>query len=168
MQAKRPALTQYSAAPNAGIQACLSTLATQLLVLPCQVGHAVDGLKYAGGAFSVLSAQSVRALNDTAHQHGVYVSTGGWVEHVLGQVRSTTQDIGLAVQGAAKGDGWCGRSLVCIEASAGSGALPLRRGSGEHLSGLRGLRPPCLICRAKTWSSATWQSAGSWALTWWS
>lgn len=33
-----------------------------------------------------MTAQSVRALNDAAHQHGVYVSTGGWVEHVLGQV----------------------------------------------------------------------------------
>ncbi|KAL4429636.1 hypothetical protein ABPG77_008685 [Micractinium sp. CCAP 211/92] len=55
------------------------------------VGHAVDGLKYAGGAFSVLSAQSVRALNDTAHQHGVYVSTGGWVEHVLGQGQDVAQ-----------------------------------------------------------------------------
>ncbi|KAL4458342.1 hypothetical protein ABPG75_013207 [Micractinium tetrahymenae] len=55
------------------------------------VGHAVDGLKYAGGAFSVMSGESVKALNDTAHQHGVYVSTGGWVEHVLGQGAGAVQ-----------------------------------------------------------------------------
>lgn len=29
---------------------------------------------------------SLRQLLDTAHDHGVYVSTGGWIEHVLAQV----------------------------------------------------------------------------------
>lgn len=52
-----------------------------------QVGHAVDGLKFAGGSFSVHSRSSLRQLIDIAHEHGVYVSTGGWIEHVLTQAR---------------------------------------------------------------------------------
>ncbi|KAI7840207.1 hypothetical protein COHA_005989 [Chlorella ohadii] len=45
------------------------------------VGHAVDGLKFAGGSFSVHSRSSLRQLIDIAHEHGVHVSTGGWIEH---------------------------------------------------------------------------------------
>jgi hypothetical protein len=34
------------------------------------VGHAVDGLKFAGGAFSVMTRPAVRELLATAHEHG--------------------------------------------------------------------------------------------------
>jgi phosphosulfolactate synthase (CoM biosynthesis protein A) len=43
----------------------------------------VDGLKFAGGSFALMSERAVRRLIDTAHRFDVYVSTGGWIEHVL-------------------------------------------------------------------------------------
>ncbi len=43
----------------------------------------VDGLKYAGGSFALMPSDKVKELNDLAHRYGVYVSTGGWIEHVL-------------------------------------------------------------------------------------
>ncbi|KAM0421497.1 hypothetical protein ACHAPT_010670 [Fusarium lateritium] len=47
------------------------------------MGHHVDGLKFAGGSFSLLPEDKLKELIDLAHQHNVYVSTGGWMEHVL-------------------------------------------------------------------------------------
>ncbi|MGH7117668.1 MAG: phosphosulfolactate synthase [Acetobacteraceae bacterium] len=47
------------------------------------VGTWVDGVKYAGGSFALMPPQIVKAINDTAHKHDVYVSTGGWMETVL-------------------------------------------------------------------------------------
>ncbi|KAG6354520.1 hypothetical protein INS49_004537 [Diaporthe citri] len=47
------------------------------------MGAHVDGLKFAGGSFSLFPEDKLRELNDMAHQHGVYVSTGGWMEHIL-------------------------------------------------------------------------------------
>lgn len=47
----------------------------------------MDGLKFAGGAFSVLARASLQALISAAHEYDVYVSTGGWIEHVLARVR---------------------------------------------------------------------------------
>lgn len=47
-------------------------------------GEYIDGLKYAGGSFALMSRRDVREVNDLAHEHGLYVSTGGWVERVLG------------------------------------------------------------------------------------
>lgn len=47
------------------------------------MGHHVDGLKFAGGSFSLMPEKSVTELVDIAHQHDVYVSTGGFMEHVL-------------------------------------------------------------------------------------
>ncbi|KKY17488.1 putative sulfonate biosynthesis enzyme [Phaeomoniella chlamydospora] len=47
------------------------------------MGSHVDGLKFAGGSFSLFPEQPLRGLIDTAHEHGVYVSTGGWAEHLL-------------------------------------------------------------------------------------
>jgi phosphosulfolactate synthase (CoM biosynthesis protein A) len=47
------------------------------------MGAWIDGIKYAGGSFALMPAAAVRAMNDLAHQHGVYVSTGGWIENVL-------------------------------------------------------------------------------------
>lgn len=47
------------------------------------MGHHVDGLKFAGGSFSLFPEAPLRELIDLAHAHDVYVSTGGWIEHVL-------------------------------------------------------------------------------------
>jgi phosphosulfolactate synthase (CoM biosynthesis protein A) len=43
----------------------------------------VDGLKFAGGSFALMPRERVRELIELAHRHDVYVSTGGWIEHVL-------------------------------------------------------------------------------------
>jgi len=48
-------------------------------------GHHIDGLKFSGGGFSLMPEQHLRELIDIAHEHGVYVSTGGWMEHILTQ-----------------------------------------------------------------------------------
>ena len=47
------------------------------------MGYYVDGLKFAGGSFALMPEKQVRTLIDLAHEHGVYVSTGGWIERVL-------------------------------------------------------------------------------------
>ncbi|KAJ6142386.1 hypothetical protein N7497_011485 [Penicillium chrysogenum] len=47
------------------------------------MGDHVDGLKFAGGAFSLFHEKQLRELVDLAHEHGVYISTGGWAEHLL-------------------------------------------------------------------------------------
>jgi phosphosulfolactate synthase (CoM biosynthesis protein A) len=49
------------------------------------MGPHVDGLKFAGGSFSLFPRAELRKLIDLAHEHDVYVSTGGWMEHVLTQ-----------------------------------------------------------------------------------
>jgi hypothetical protein len=47
------------------------------------MGTHVDGLKFAGGSFSLFQEKPLRELIDLAHDYGVYVSTGGWAEHLL-------------------------------------------------------------------------------------
>jgi len=47
------------------------------------MGHHVDGLKFAGGSFSLMPEKSLRELIDIAHANDVYVSTGGFMEHLL-------------------------------------------------------------------------------------
>lgn len=49
------------------------------------MGEYVDGLKFAGGSFSLMPTKAVRELIDTAHRYDVMVSTGGFVEYVLTQ-----------------------------------------------------------------------------------
>jgi phosphosulfolactate synthase (CoM biosynthesis protein A) len=49
------------------------------------MGAYVDGLKYAGGSFALMPRDRVRELNELAHKAAAYVSTGGWIEHVLAQ-----------------------------------------------------------------------------------
>jgi phosphosulfolactate synthase (CoM biosynthesis protein A) len=49
------------------------------------MGAYVDTLKYAGGSFALMPREAVRALNDVCHEHGVEVSTGGFLEYVLTQ-----------------------------------------------------------------------------------
>ena len=48
-------------------------------------GDYVDGLKFAGGSFSLLPRRVLERMIALAHQHHVYVSTGGWIEYVLRQ-----------------------------------------------------------------------------------
>jgi phosphosulfolactate synthase (CoM biosynthesis protein A) len=43
----------------------------------------VDGLKFAGGSFALMPTDKVKEITDLAHRYGTYVSTGGWIEHVL-------------------------------------------------------------------------------------
>lgn len=43
----------------------------------------IDGIKWAGGSFALLPPAQVRAINEIAHRHGAYVSSGGWIETVL-------------------------------------------------------------------------------------
>ncbi|KUI63902.1 Phosphosulfolactate synthase [Cytospora mali] len=49
------------------------------------MGYHVDGLKFAGGSFSLFPEAKLCELLDLSHEHGVYVSTGGWIEHILTQ-----------------------------------------------------------------------------------
>ncbi|EIN12957.1 2r-phospho-3-sulfolactate synthase coma [Punctularia strigosozonata HHB-11173 SS5] len=46
-------------------------------------GEYVDGVKFAGGAFSLMPEDRLKALIDVAHKHDTYVSTGGYIERVL-------------------------------------------------------------------------------------
>jgi phosphosulfolactate synthase (CoM biosynthesis protein A) len=47
------------------------------------VGAWIDGIKYAGGSFALMPPAAVKSINKLAHDHDVYVSTGGWIENVL-------------------------------------------------------------------------------------
>jgi phosphosulfolactate synthase (CoM biosynthesis protein A) len=47
------------------------------------VGAWIDGIKYAGGSFALMPPETVKSINKLAHDHDVYVSTGGWIETVL-------------------------------------------------------------------------------------
>jgi phosphosulfolactate synthase (CoM biosynthesis protein A) len=47
------------------------------------VGAWIDGVKYAGGSFALMRPEVVKSMNKVAHDHNVYVSTGGWIENVL-------------------------------------------------------------------------------------
>lgn len=49
------------------------------------VGEYVDGLKFAGGSFALMPREKLAEMIALAHRHGVYVSTGGWIEYVLRQ-----------------------------------------------------------------------------------
>jgi phosphosulfolactate synthase (CoM biosynthesis protein A) len=49
------------------------------------MGAYVDSLKFAGGSFSLMPRQALKGLIDLCHQHGVMVSTGGFLERVLVQ-----------------------------------------------------------------------------------
>merc|ERR1711915_706513 len=39
--------------------------------------------KFAGGSFSLMPRPALSGLIGLAHEHDVYVSTGGWMEHIL-------------------------------------------------------------------------------------
>lgn len=46
-------------------------------------GAWIDGIKYAGGSFALMPPAAVQSINKLAHDHDIYVSTGGWIENVL-------------------------------------------------------------------------------------
>lgn len=47
------------------------------------MGVYIDSLKFAGGSFALMPHAAVKELIDLAHQHGVTVSTGGFIERVI-------------------------------------------------------------------------------------
>lgn len=47
------------------------------------MGQFVDGLKFSGGSHSLLPKTFIRDVTDMAHKHDIYVSSGGWGEHLL-------------------------------------------------------------------------------------
>ncbi|OAQ92551.1 (2R)-phospho-3-sulfolactate synthase, ComA [Purpureocillium lilacinum] len=49
------------------------------------MGYQVDGVKFAGGSFSLFPEDKLRELIQLAHENNAYVSTGGWMEHILTQ-----------------------------------------------------------------------------------
>lgn len=46
-------------------------------------GNYVDSIKFAGGCFTLMNPNKIREMIDLAHQYGVMVSTGGFMEYVL-------------------------------------------------------------------------------------
>ena len=56
------------------------------------MGEHVDGYKYAGGSFSLMPAEYVKKINRICHDHGVYVSTGGWIENLLSRAPHKIDD----------------------------------------------------------------------------
>lgn len=46
-------------------------------------GEYVDGIKFAGGSFSLMPVERLKAFIETAHKHNCYVSTGGFIERVI-------------------------------------------------------------------------------------
>ncbi|THH11267.1 hypothetical protein EW145_g778 [Phellinidium pouzarii] len=57
-------------------------------------GEFVDGVKFAGGAFTLMPPSRLKGLIDMIHSHGTYVSTGGFVEHVLAASNGNTKVVG--------------------------------------------------------------------------
>jgi phosphosulfolactate synthase (CoM biosynthesis protein A) len=49
------------------------------------MGEYVDSLKFAGGAFTLMPDEALKGIIETAHEHDVMVSTGGFIEYVLTQ-----------------------------------------------------------------------------------
>ncbi len=43
----------------------------------------IDGYKFAGGSMRLLARKKTKKIIELCHEHGVYVSTGGFVERVL-------------------------------------------------------------------------------------
>src|SRR5437764_9713164 len=49
------------------------------------MGAYIDALKFAGGSFSLMPRATVSRFIEICHAHEVLVSTGGFIEYVLGQ-----------------------------------------------------------------------------------
>lgn len=46
-------------------------------------GNYVDSIKFAGGSFTFMNPEKIKATNKLAHEYGVLSSTGGFMEYVL-------------------------------------------------------------------------------------
>lgn len=46
-------------------------------------GYYIDGFKFAGGTQSLLTQTIVKKFTDLAHEHNVYVNTGGFIERIM-------------------------------------------------------------------------------------
>lgn len=46
-------------------------------------GEYVDGVKYAGGSFTLQDKDSLKKMVEIAHDNGAYISTGGFIERLL-------------------------------------------------------------------------------------
>lgn len=55
------------------------------------MGAYVDSLKFAGGSFTLMPSQVLREIIDVAHRCDVMVSTGGFIEYVIGQGSSAVE-----------------------------------------------------------------------------
>jgi phosphosulfolactate synthase (CoM biosynthesis protein A) len=55
------------------------------------MGEYVDALKFAGGSFALMPRKAVRDLIELCHKHNVLVSTGGFIEYVLGHGRDAVE-----------------------------------------------------------------------------
>ncbi len=56
---------------------------SQLKDLLSTWGYYIDGFKFAGGTQSLLPAETVKAFTELAHQHQIYVNTGGFIERIV-------------------------------------------------------------------------------------
>lgn len=46
-------------------------------------GNYIDSIKFAGGCFTLMNPKKIKEMTALAHQYGVMVSTGGFMEYVL-------------------------------------------------------------------------------------
>ncbi|KTD23486.1 phosphosulfolactate synthase [Legionella lansingensis] len=46
-------------------------------------GYYIDGLKFAGGVQALLAPTTVKEFTQLAHEHSVYVNTGGFIERIV-------------------------------------------------------------------------------------
>ncbi|KAJ3730189.1 2R-phospho-3-sulfolactate synthase [Lentinula raphanica] len=139
-------------------------------------GEFVDGVKFAGGAFSLMPEERLKGLIETAHRHNAYVSTGGFIEKVLSSSNGnraviqkyleTCKNMGFDVLEISSGflsiptDDWA--DLVEMTAKAGLKPKPevgIQWGAGGDASIAElesaGTRDPkWLIDRAKTFLEA--------------
>ena len=49
------------------------------------MGHHVDGLKFAGGSFSLFPEDKLNELINLAHEHNVYVSTVSFLPQIANE-----------------------------------------------------------------------------------
>ncbi|TBU22960.1 coma-domain-containing protein [Dichomitus squalens] len=139
-------------------------------------GEYVDGVKFAGGAFSLMPEDRLRGLIETAHKHGCYVSTGGYIERVLSasggnksvvsKYLTTCKNLGFDVLEISSGflsiptDDWA--SLIEFTAAHGLKPKPevgIQWGAGgdasvEELESAGTRDPKWLIDRAKKFIDA--------------
>lgn len=54
-------------------------------------GNYIDSIKYAGGSFTLMNPKKLKEIIDLAHEYGVLVSTGGFMEYVLTKGKESVQ-----------------------------------------------------------------------------